>query len=499
MHSLIDTHAHIYADQFDDDRDAIIARARESGVESIIVPATKPEEFEAVRLLTERYPEARAAYGVHPHHAAEIDNAVLTRVEELAMSGSAIAVGEIGLDYYYDFAPRERQHEVFRHQLRIARASGLPAVLHNRESDDDLLRIIEDEQDGTLAFQLHCFSSGVDVLERALALGAMISFTGNVTFAKANLDDVVRHVPDDRLMIETDAPYLAPVPHRGRRNEPSYVSLVADRIAMIRGLSIDRIRQMTTDNARRFFRLATLLIVMLCGLAELAVAQTPRDRPEDSTIIGPTRPFDTTTKPFTRAFGAGVHYGASTYISGATTEGAGGGFGFWLTAAPLAPLDINFLHIDLIYTAVSVAGGVDSAFDYHRKRLGEPNLAPPPNLHNSLDIGVRLTANPSALFNFFGTIGVTHFSNEFGIDRYIVERGGDTTLGGFAENAWGINGGLGIAVNLKTKYMTISPTAEIRVLTILGDRPLKRRADEFFVSQTRAGIIFYPNFSAIFQ
>ncbi|MBC8146054.1 MAG: TatD family hydrolase, partial [bacterium] len=330
---MIDTHSHIYAEQFDEDRDAIVERAREAGVENIIVPATKPEEFDAVIALAERYPDVRGAFGVHPHHAAQVNDADLQRVSDLATMGRGIAVGEIGLDYYYDFAPRERQHEVFRHQLRIARETGIPAVLHNRESDDDLLEILEQEQDGTLAFQLHCFSSSVEVLHRALELGAMISFTGNVTFVKANLDEVVRLVPDERIMIETDAPYLAPVPYRGRRNEPSYVGLVADRIATIRGQTPDRIRQMTTENARRFFRLLIVAMFLLTASSIVVEAQTRRERVPDTTLAFPVpvRDIDTNPKAFTRIFGIGPHLGSSTYISGATTLGSGFAYGFWAT------------------------------------------------------------------------------------------------------------------------------------------------------------------------
>lgn len=503
MHAMIDTHTHIYAEQFADDRDAVIERARAAGIASMIVPATKPEEFELVAELARRYPEVRGAYGVHPHHADEIDDRTIDRVDELAASGESIAVGEIGLDYYYDHAPRDRQQDVFRRQLRIARERGLPAIVHNRDSDDDLLAIIDEEQDGRLQFQLHCYSSSIEVLERALSLGAMISFTGNVTFAKAALDDVVRRVPDDRIMIETDAPYLAPVPHRGRRNEPSYVGLVADRIAMIRGITPDRIRQMTTDNARRFFRLALFLILLLGTAATSAIAQTSTDRRDDADSLlrgpAPVREVDTARAPFTRVFGLGGHIGTSTYISGATTQGSGFAKGFWISGAPLAPFDINFLHLDLVYTAVEVTGAVDSAFDYWRKKLGDSNLPAPPNFHNTFDVSLRFTANPSAIFNFFATIGATHFSNEFGIDRYIFEEAGDTSIGGFREDAWGINGGIGVSVNIRVPYFTISPMGELRVLRILGDRPIRRRQDEFLVSQTRAGVIIYPDFNALFR
>lgn len=504
MHSVIDTHSHIYAEQFDDDRDEVVQRARDEGVAMIIVPATRPQEFTLVHELVARYPEVRAAFGVHPHHAAEVDDVDLNHVRTLADSGQGIAVGEIGLDYYYDFAPRDRQQEVFRQQLRIARESGLPAVLHNRESDVDLLAIIEQEQDGSLAFQLHCFSSGPEVLDRALELGAMISFTGNVTFAKANLDEVVRKVPDDRIMIETDAPYLAPVPYRGRRNEPSYVGLVAERIAMIRGQTPDRIRQMTTENARRFFRLATLAIIFVAS-SILASAQYPRSEPLADTSLAfpkPVRAVDTAPRPFSRYFGIGPHIGTSTYISGATTLGSGFAYGFWASVAPLAPVDINFIQADVVYTYAEVNVGIDTTFDKLRKLRGDSTFPQPPNIHKTLDIGLRFTANPSALFNFFATIGATHFSNEFGADRYVFENtpeGSPGRIEGFDETAWGINGSIGIAVNIRVPYATLAPTGELRVLRILGDRPLRHRSDEFFVSQTRLGLLVYPDFNAILR
>lgn len=491
MSSLVDTHSHIYVGRFAPDLDEVIARAREAGVEAIVVPATRPQEFQEALALAALYPEVKVAVGVHPHHAHEITDQDLEEVERLGAGGSVIAIGEIGLDYYYEFAPKERQHEVFRRQLRIAKRVDLPAVIHNRDSDDDLLRIIEEEQDGSLRFQLHCFSSTEESLRRALALGGMISFTGNITYSKGALDGVVRAVPDDRIMVETDAPYLTPVPHRGKRNEPAYVSLVAAKVAELRGETIDAIRTMTTTNARRFFRLAALSIAFLGMLAATASAQTtPR----------PVRAVDTTSDPpFEKLVGVGALLASSTYISGATTEASAVGFGGWLSIAPLQPLGVDWIQVDITYTSAEVPQSrFDSAYAAVATPRGEQNQDPPPNRHKALDISLRATANPRKIITFFATIGLTHFDNEFGIDRYLVQNG-DTSLKGYSESEWGIGGSLGLSYNFDTPYGTISPTAEWRVATISGERKLPKRQREFFVSQPRIGILLYPNFSKLFQ
>jgi TatD DNase family protein len=483
MPSLIDTHSHIYVDRFNADRDAVMARAREAGVEMIIVPATRPTEFADALALAEGYPEVRVAIGVHPHHAAEITDSDLEEVERLA-GRQAVAIGEIGLDYHYDFAPRDIQHRVFREQLRIAKRLDLPAVIHNRESDDDLLNIIQEEQEGSLRFQLHCFSSGPEILQRALELGAMISFTGNITYPKSTLDDVVRAVPDDRIMIETDAPYLTPVPFRGKRNEPAYVTYVAEKIAGLRGKSLDEITQMTTENARRFFKLAFLLLFLLPFCPGSAEAQPPQ----------PIREIDTTVKPmYDKWFGIGGHIASGTYISGAVTEAnAKFGTGFWLSITPLQSLNIDWLQLDVIYTHVLNEDVNDSAYV---ETFGPPT---PPNTHNQLDISLRAIANARNIISLFLSLGITHFHNEFGADRPFTEPGPWVQLNAWEENAWGWGGSIGVSVNINTPYALIAPTAEWRVAKILGDRELDKRKQEFFVSQPRIGLLIYPHLSKLF-
>lgn len=489
MPSLVDTHSHLYVGRFGGDIDDVMARAREAGLEAVIVPATKPSEFDDAFALADRFPEIRVAVGVHPHHAHEVDDADLDAIERIGASGRAIAIGEIGLDYYYEFAPRDRQQEVFRRQLIIARTLGLPAAIHNRESDDDVLDIIEQEQDGSLRFQLHCFSSDKAVLERSLALGAMISFTGNITYSKGTLDDVVRATPDDRIMLETDAPYLTPVPHRGKRNEPSYVSLVAAKAAELRGTTLDAIKEMTTLNARRFFGLTLLLLAILGLCSDVAMAQ-PRQ-------VGAV---DTTTPPpFNKIVGIGGLMASSTYIRGSTTEGSAVGFGGWLSVVPLQPIDIDWLQVDLAYTSVRVnPTGLDTASENVRRQFGDSGKPIPPNFHRTFDIKLRATVNARKTVTFFGTFGLTYFDNEFGIDEYLIQKG-DKILTEFREKAWGVSGSIGLSLNINTPYLTIAPTAEWHVATITGERPLSQRKLEFFVSQPRVGILLYPNFNSIFR
>lgn len=259
---MIDTHCHLNAEQFNDDRRAVLLRAHEQGVQTVIIPAIEPPHFDGLLALMHEQTELSpvrlyCGIGIHPHHAhqarAEDFERIETLLEPTDRMKSIVAVGECGLDYYYDFAPRDVQKDVFRKQLRYAKQYQLPVIIHNRESDDDVLALLEKEQDGTLRGVLHCFSSTVEVLDRALALGMMVSFTGNITYKKSTLADVVARVPLTHCMIETDAPYMSPVPYRGKRNEPSYVRAVAEKIAEVRGLSAEEVIAQTTSNAMQLF------------------------------------------------------------------------------------------------------------------------------------------------------------------------------------------------------------------------------------------------------
>lgn len=274
---MIDTHAHIDTKPFDDDRADVLERAWAAGIQTIVIPAIKPDTFHRVRETVALDPRIVNGAGVHPHHAHEANDDTFAIIEAWCTEPTTVAVGEIGLDYYYDFCPRDIQKDIFRRQLQLAKHVNLPVIVHNRESDDDLLEIIKEEQDGTLRGVLHCFSSGLDVLHRALDCGMHVSFTGNITFKQSTLDQVVQSVPIDRFMIETDSPYITPVPHRGKRNEPQHVLHTAQKIAEIRGMTLHDILERTTATARAFFALPAMLLV--CAMA--AIAQPSRPNEDD--------------------------------------------------------------------------------------------------------------------------------------------------------------------------------------------------------------------------
>jgi TatD DNase family protein len=253
---LVDSHCHLADAAFADDREAVLARSREAGVARIVAVADTIASAEAAIALTRRHPDIAATAGIHPHHAAEFDEAATVRLEALLAHPAVVAVGETGLDYHYDVAPRERQREAFAWHLAAAARFAKPVVIHAREADADVARLIADAPAGVSGV-LHCFSAGREVLEAGLARGLHVSWSGMITFRNWKSDWAVALVPDDLLLVETDAPYLAPAPHRGKRNEPAFLPATAAKLADLRGSTPERIAELTTANAERLFRLTS--------------------------------------------------------------------------------------------------------------------------------------------------------------------------------------------------------------------------------------------------
>jgi TatD DNase family protein len=255
---FVDSHAHIDGPEYDDDRDAVITRAQESGVKTILNVGTgdpHSDAFARTVQLAKEHENIYAAIGVHPHDARLYDDAAEAKLNELmAQSSKVIAWGEIGLDYHYDNSPREMQREVFRRQLRAANARGLPVVIHTREADADTIEILQEGQ--PLAGIMHCFSGSLELARGAMELGFYISFSGNITFKKAeDLRAIAAEIPLERILVETDCPYLTPVPFRGKRNEPARVVDVARGLAEVRGMSLEEIGQVTSANFAALFGL----------------------------------------------------------------------------------------------------------------------------------------------------------------------------------------------------------------------------------------------------
>jgi TatD DNase family protein len=257
---LIDSHCHIAGPEFAEDLGDVIDRARSAGLAGamVILAADDEPELAQAGQVSARWPEVRFSIGVHPHAAGafESDPEQAARLVEQASAAQPLsrAVGEIGLDYHYDFAPRDAQQDVFRQQIRLARRLHRPIVIHTREADADTFTILDEEQAGEVGGVFHCFSGDRAMGRRAVAIGFHLSLAGIVTFPRAEeLKAVAREVPLDRLLIETDSPFLAPVPHRGRRNEPAHVKRVAEVIAELRGTTAEEVEAATSQNFRRLF------------------------------------------------------------------------------------------------------------------------------------------------------------------------------------------------------------------------------------------------------
>lgn len=257
---LVDTHCHLDFDAYDDDRDAVVTRAIERGVTRIINPATDLDTGAAAIRLAEQYPGVYAAVGFHPNSTAEVTPAALAEVEAQANHPKVVAIGEIGLDYYRDWSPRAQQRLMFEAQLDLAARLEVPIIIHNRDASDDVLAILAAWVPGLPPVLrdrpgvLHSFSAPREAAERALALGFYLGFTGPVTYKNAQDTRLIAaSTPLDRLLVETDGPFLTPHPHRGQRNEPAYVTYVAERIAAERNLSVEAVHAATTANAERLF------------------------------------------------------------------------------------------------------------------------------------------------------------------------------------------------------------------------------------------------------
>jgi TatD DNase family protein len=254
---LFDTHAHLHFPDLVADLDAVLERARAAGVTGMVTIGTDRETNPAAVALAERLTGVHATVGIHPHDAGEATEADFEAMERLAReSPKVVALGEMGLDFFRDLSPRDVQERVFRRQLEMARRLNKPVVIHCRDAHPETLAILAAERVGDVGGVMHCFSADVEVAKRCLDLGLSISLAGPVTYKNARaLPEVARFVPADRLVLETDCPFLPPHPHRGQRNEPAWVAIIAARVAELRGMAPEALGETTTENALRLFRL----------------------------------------------------------------------------------------------------------------------------------------------------------------------------------------------------------------------------------------------------
>ncbi len=252
---LIDSHAHLDDERFEEDRDDLIKSFKENNIDYVVnVAADYKSSIESINLSKE-YENIYATVGVHPHDVKDLSEEMLLEIEQMAVNNDkVVAIGEIGLDYYYDNSPREDQKYWFEKQLQLAKKLNLPVVIHSRDANQDTFDLIKKHQDGTMKGVLHCFSQSVEMMNEYLKIGYIISLGGPVTFKNAvTPKEVAKLVPLDKLMIETDSPYLTPEPFRGKRNDPTKVYHVAEKIAEIKGISLEELAKITSENTKKFF------------------------------------------------------------------------------------------------------------------------------------------------------------------------------------------------------------------------------------------------------
>ncbi|MBS4535164.1 TatD family hydrolase [Clostridium sp. D2Q-14] len=251
---LFDTHAHLDDDRFDKDRERIIENFKEDGIEMIVNPGADIASSVKAVSLAKKYENIYAAVGVHPHEVDTMDENTIEVLRELAQNEKVVAIGEIGLDYYYDNSPRDIQKKWFREQIRLAKEVDLPIIIHDRDAHEDTYNILKEENDDRLRGIMHCYQSSLEMSQQFIDLGFYISLAGPVTFKKAKTPkEVAAGISLDRLLIETDSPYLTPTPNRGKRNEPAYVRYVAGMIAELKGISYNEVVKQTNENAKKIF------------------------------------------------------------------------------------------------------------------------------------------------------------------------------------------------------------------------------------------------------
>ncbi|QTN01245.1 YchF/TatD family DNA exonuclease [Sediminibacillus dalangtanensis] len=253
---LFDTHVHLNINQFDEDREEVLQRAKETGVEYMVVVGFDRETIPKALELAENNPSMYAAVGWHPVDAIDMEDKDLEWIEELASHPKVVAIGEMGLDYHWDKSPKETQKEVLRKQIQLAKRVGLPIIIHNREATEDIIEILREENAAEVGGIMHCYNDSADFVQECLDMNFYISLGGPVTFKNAtDPKEVAKVVPLDRLLVETDCPFLAPHPNRGKRNEPAYVKLVAEKIAELKEISFEEVSDATTNNAFKLFKI----------------------------------------------------------------------------------------------------------------------------------------------------------------------------------------------------------------------------------------------------
>ncbi|MCX7735518.1 MAG: YchF/TatD family DNA exonuclease [Candidatus Kapabacteria bacterium] len=457
---MIDTHAHIDVQDFDDIRDDILKRAEEANIEKIIIPAIEPKTFNKLIEVANSSEKLCFGIGIHPHNSNEVNGEAIKLVEQIINEHNPVAVGEIGLDYYYDFSPPEVQKKLFREHLKLAKKYQLPVIVHNRDAFEDIFAILEDEQDGTLTGVLHCFSGNPEQLEKALDLGFNVSFTGNITFKKTNLEETVLVAPLDKILLETDSPWMAPVPHRGKKNEPAFIKFIAEKIAEIKKISIDEVIKMTTKNAKTLFKIVVLLLLFTFYSFPI-IAQTSKT--EEGGFKDIFSEEEEVYNPYEKSLGIGGFLGTNTIVQSiqearGTRDVSYEGILFYGGMINFFPWEFMSVQLGYVYSKNT------KIVEKSKNQLG-------PNIHQVIELGTQWYVNPNSRLNFFGTLGPSIIFNKFG-------EGTDKQK---ENSSFAINTGIGFNLNI--------PFTGVGLLTLAAEW---RLSFDMTVSDTY-GVIFNPN------
>lgn len=482
---MIDTHCHLDSKDFTEDLEKVINDAFAQGVSGMIIPATEPSNFTRVEEISLAHKNVFFALGVHPHNAHEYNKDVEQNIESKVeqFNGKLVAIGEIGLDYYYNFAPRNVQIDSFRKQLKLAKKLNLPAIVHNRDSNEDLLKIIEEEQDGNLKLVLHCFSENDDFLWKVLDLGCYVSFTGNITFKKNLMEGTIKSVPNNRFFLETDSPFMTPVPFRGKRNEPKFIEIITNKIAEIKSMKVNEVIEMTTRNAKHFFNLVMVLLLLFIPFTVFANSF------ETDTIDNTNEIIELSPIEYYQKFiGFGANFGSNTIVvvkrwkvGNATQEfnSAWEGKFFWGAHISYSPIDFLITRLEYTYTN-----------DLHQYQIND-NKSEYTNIYRILSFDALVVLNPSSRINYFLGIGPSVMFNTYNMGNpYYTSR-----------TKTGINGTLGFLINI--------PIPDAGLLTLSGEWLLlfdlsqdetydlnfsRNVTNYYFYSMPRFTFTFFPEF-----
>jgi len=480
---MIDTHAHIDTERFEDDFDEVIERAKAAGVEKVIIPAIEPSAYVRIVELADNYEEIYFGIGVHPHSADKYDDEVGAKIYEIASTHpKCVAVGEIGLDYFYDNLPEKRvQQHAFREQIKIAKKVGKPIIVHNRDSDEDLITLLKDENDDDLQAVMHCFPDSVDLLKSAMDLGFYVSFTGNITFKKSEHKEVLEQVPLDKFMIETDSPYMAPVPNRGKRNEPSFVTEIAKKISEVKNMKYETIVEQTIANSKKFFGIATVLLALF-AMSSTAYSQDEEYYYEDEED-SPVEIYE--EAPYPKFIGFGGFFGTNTIVESKT----------YIEDENKDSENISYEGIIALGGTVTFGGIADylilqAGYSYSENTKPVENSgAIEPNIHQIIELSSLWIPNPHNKINVYGILGPSIIMN---------------SIDGVENSQIGLNTGVGFIFNI--------PLGNIGLLNLAAEWKLnfelssierdevdfsgfsQRIESNNFYSIPRLNVIFYPNF-----